>query len=175
MRGQTRRSIVAGALALSLIGAVWGGGTDPFARPLPTPVAAPQPVLPLDQAELTGATSLDGLTRVCIQDSATRRTRWLTVGEAAQDMAALEFNAESCTVLIQVGGARRWIGLRAAQIAELTLPRLEGGAIDWDHLRMSEAQKEREAEAMMTDMMEISLLARTGRLGRAGVGGTGSP
>ncbi|MBE2214494.1 MAG: hypothetical protein IAE82_11540 [Opitutaceae bacterium] len=154
---------IALAMAWPLAGAD-GVGDDPFRRPMPAALAGPTPPGALDAFELTGVASAGGLTRVCLTDRATRVSRWLVVGAATEGLVATEFDRARDAVRLQHGAESRWVGLRRAEIVAMALPTREHGAIDWAHLRLSDKEKAREAEAMVTDIMEVAQEGRTGRL-----------
>jgi len=166
------RQVGSVVLALTLALGGWGTGSvradaadfDPFARPAAPAPAAPAPTDPLANMELAGVSSLGGCVRVCLSDRVTRQSRWLVLGEPADGMLAVAYDRDRDAVRVSAGSSDRWIALRKAAIIELSLPRLEHGAIDWAHVRMSDTEKARDAEAMVTDIMEVAQLGRSGKL-----------
>ena len=154
-------------VAVSGVGQVAAMEDDPFARP-----GAPAAVVPhapgrFELLELTGVSSLGQAVHVCISERDTRRTRWLTIGSPAQGWLAAEYDPQLQAVRLEAAGVSGWVGMRQAVIATLTLPLRDDGSIDWAHFRKSDSQKAREAEEMMTDLLEVGQAARMGRLGRA--------
>ena len=136
-----------------------GPAENPFARPAP-PAASPQPVDHGERAHLAGAMTLGGRTFVCIMDPVTKRARWLAVGTERDGIVALDYDAAARAVLLQSNGSARWVPLRTPTIAALTLHTTPGGGIDWEHFRLSEDQKARKAEVMVTDLLEQGYRAR---------------
>jgi len=166
MTGSFQRWAVFGATLAASLGPVGatGAGVDPFQRPtIEAPVAAVADT-GLETLELTGVSTLGGQTRVCLTDRAAGRSRWIEIGAGEDGFLALAYDPARDAVHVQRGVADRWVPLRKATITALTLPRTEGGAIDWVHLRMSDREKAREAEAMVTDILEVAQLGRAGKL-----------
>lgn len=138
---------------------------DPFARLAAAAGAEAVAPSPLESLELAGVATVGGLTRVCLADRGTKRTRWLAVGERSEDLLVAEYDRQRDAVLVWAGADRRWIAMRKATIVTLSLPRGEHGAIDWAHLAMTDKEKSRDAEAMVTDILEIAQRRRTGKRG----------
>lgn len=150
------------SLVAAAIGRASGEPGNPFLRPAGV-VVAPAAAR-LDTFELTGLASAGTTTRFCVMDRATNRSQWLVLGEPCDGLIAVEFDRARDAVRLQLGDESRWVGMRTAVIAVMALPTRDHGAIDWAHLRMSDQAKAREAEAMVTDILEIAQEGRAGRL-----------
>lgn len=153
------------ALVVVPAGAAEGVVDDPFVRPGVVAPVAPESPSRLERFELAGVATVGGQTRVCLADRASKQTRWLAVGESSDDLLVAEFDRQRDAVLVRAGADGRWIAMRKASIVTLSLPRGEHGAIDWAHLAMTDQEKSRDAEAMVTDVLEFAQRGRMGKLG----------
>jgi hypothetical protein len=80
---------------------------SPFASP-GAPAAAPRPA---DPFELIGVIAAGDKTRICIQEAATRQSRWIAVGGTAGNLQVLSYDPELKQAVILAAGARLTLAL----------------------------------------------------------------
>ncbi len=144
---------LAGGLALAVLAAHVAAGSPFLASPSPVKPAEPASVL--GRFELTGILAVGSEVQVCLVDTPTQKTTWLTVGHPSESLQAEAFDASRESVLLRSGNETRWVGLRRARVADLPVARLADGAVDWFHMKLPDAEKAREADLLMWDILEV--------------------
>ncbi|HEX9784200.1 MAG TPA: hypothetical protein VGA56_15900 [Opitutaceae bacterium] len=118
----------------------------------------------LQNLKFTGILAIDRKVQVCLLDPQSGRAVWLTVGEPADGLWAESFDPTGESVVVRAGEARRKVFLREAKVASLPVAYLPDGTVDWFHMQLSEKEKEKEANLLMWDILEVGRLARLGKL-----------
>jgi hypothetical protein len=121
----------------------------------------------LGELEFTGILELGERREVCLQHRTTGHAKWLVVGSESDGLRVVSYDAARETVDVRYGTVRREIVLREAKVAAQIVARTADGSVDWAHMRLSEKEKEREAELLMWDILEVGRKARLARSSRA--------
>lgn len=103
---------------------------------------------------------------VCLLEPCSGHARWLTIGIERSGLLAERYDAEQNAVLVRAGGQSRWFKMRRNEIRSIPIARNEDGTVDWIHMKMTEREKEREAQALQWDILSISYLGRSEQLGK---------
>jgi hypothetical protein len=134
---------------------------SPFA-PDAAPVAeAPPPGAdPIGSYEFVGFARIVGQVHVCLFDARVQRSRWLMVGTAADGLLVETFDDDRHAVFVRQGTASRWVPLRRAHIQTAPVVFRDDRSIDWQHMMLTDRQKEVKAAQQHWELMEISRQAR---------------
>lgn len=120
----------------------------------------------LNALELSGIMTIGQEVQACLSDSKTRQAAWFVVGAERDGLQVETYDPAREAVLVRDGDRTRWITLRQAHIQSLPVARLEDGSVDWFHMKLSDKEKEQEAQSLMWDILEVGRLARQARAHR---------
>ncbi|BET67622.1 hypothetical protein ASA1KI_25400 [Opitutales bacterium ASA1] len=121
----------------------------------------------LGELEFTGILELGERREFCLQHRTTGHAQWLVVGGEADGLRVVSYDPTREVVEVRYGAARREIAMREAKVTAQIVARTADGSVDWAHMRLSEKEKEREAELLMWDILEVGRKARLARSTRA--------
>lgn len=162
MNTRLRLPLVAGLLALSGSGAAAQILKEsPFLPPAGAPTAAPvQETLQLSGVIASGQSVL-----VNITDTATKLSLWIPVGNTVDGVEVLSFDAPTDTVTLRAKGEVKKLKLRTptiinAPVAPVAAPAALGGASVEPAPLLTQAEQEREARMLVSDLLEIGLQQR---------------
>ena len=160
--------LAASALAVSCFGQALVGDS-PFAARGGAGLAA----APAQAYELAGSATRGSQVTVCIFEREKQHSEWIPVGEAADGIRVVSYDAANDSAVVTVDGARKELAMRRAQVAALAPsadPRVQasGGGLVASLVPVatgpatpqSVAQDQREARMLVSDLLEIGVQQR---------------
>jgi len=176
------RQFAAPCVAALLVGSGAGiraqpaAGDSPFLPP--AAMAANGPQSPSSPYELTGASTTNRGTRVCIFDAQAKRSHWIPIGGAYGDIQVVSYDVAGDRAVISIRGSRMSLGMRKATVAQQSA-QLQGFAAPMptafpglapaaprnpppivQPLSPEIAKQEREARMLVSDLMDIGMQQR---------------
>ncbi len=116
---------------------------SPFSGPASPAATAARPTEPV---QLTGVSASAAGVRLCLYDLATRHSRWLGVGAAADGIQVVSYDENRQAAVISLGGVQHTVTLQEWQTASLAAASPEA--------------KAREARLLSGDLLDIGLQQR---------------
>ncbi|QYM79892.1 hypothetical protein K0B96_04550 [Horticoccus luteus] len=153
-------------LAAALVGVPLAGAqmlTDsPFLPPAGATLIAPPP----ETLQLSGVIASGESVLVNLTDSQTKRSLWIPVGKTVDDIEVLSCDLKTDTVVVRAKGQVKTLKLRTATIvtapasAPLAPSVIASGPDGAPAPLLTQAEQEREARMLVSDLLEIGLQQR---------------
>lgn len=172
------RHLAAACMAALLVGAGGWAGAQP-ASPISSPFLPPGGAAANGAQssslayELTGTNTTSRGTQVCIFDAQAKRSHWISVGSAYDDIRVVSYDPANDLAVISVHGSVMSLGMRRAfvskqaglatgpaiaPIAPPSVPRKTGPPVQPQAPEI--AKQEREARMLVSDLLEIGMQQR---------------
>jgi hypothetical protein len=173
-QGLPRRLVAAGAAVFGLALLASGQETlvanSPFAPRGSASLGAAS--APAEAYELAGSTVEGSEVSVCIFERQAKHTRWIPVGGDVDGIKVVSFDPLNDTAVVVVAGARKELSMRKALVAATPSPPAGRGpqapaprpappiAAARPEAVGSQAQEQREARMLVSDLLEIGIQQR---------------
>lgn len=151
------------ACAAALLGRPLAAGTllkdSPFLPPAGGSLVAPPP----ETMQLSGVIAAGQSTLVNITDSQTKRSLWIPVGKTVDDIEVLSCDLKTDTVVVRTKGEVKTLKLRTPTIVTAPTgapPMIAAGPGGGPAPILTQAEQEREARMLVSDLLEIGLQQR---------------
>jgi hypothetical protein len=137
-------------------GAMRGAELSPFVPNVMPAADAPSAPDPVAGLEFAGLARFGPQVQVYLYYARARRGQWLELGVVTEGLLAEEYDADRQAVHVRAGAHARWLTMRNAAITAVPMVLRADRSIDWDHMKLTDRQKELKAAGQMWEMMEAT-------------------